>query len=287
MAVLLDLLPLLIVAALLVAALLRRPPLPVPERLGAVARSTRQWRLTGLLVGLVAAAAATQAGALGRGLLLAGPLFGLCALLGVVAGELGVRAPADARRSVTLEVRRPRDYLPRILSSAVGAAVVLLGGLLAFTSAIGSTDDLGRAGRSLSRACSDISAEARGPWPGRYYAWPLAAVVLAGLVVAGIALVSVTNRPRQGEDPAVDDALRRQLVTGVVAAVGLLVTVPLVGVGITAASGLLQICAAPASWKAIGTLLLAVVPLALALGAWCAALLVVSGRVGTAEPAQP
>ena len=281
------LLPLLVMVALLVAVVLRRPPVPVPERLSAVARSTRRWRLTGLLVGLAAATTATQSGALGRGLLLAGPLFGLCMLLAVVVGELGVRAPAGDLRSVTLEVRRGRDYLPRTLTAAVGAATVLLGGLLAFTSAIASPDDLGRAGRSLNRACSDVSVEGRGPWPGSFYTWPLASVVLVGLVVAGIAIASVTRRPRQGEDPALDDALRRQVANGVTAAVGLLVTVPLVSVGIVAAAGLLQICAAPAAWTAVGTLLLGVVPLALALGLWCAALLVVPHRVRTTEPAQP
>jgi len=285
-AVLQHLLPLLIVVGLVIAVLLRRPPLAVPERLGAVARSTRRWRLAGLLFGLAAAATATQSGALGRGLLLAGPVFGLCVLLGVVAGELGVRAPANARRSVTLEVRSPRNYLPQMLTSSVGAATLLLGGLLAFTSAIGSADDLGRAGRSLTRACSDLSAQSRGPWPGSFYAWPLAVVVLVGLVVAGIALASVTRRPRQGEDPGLDDALRRQVATGVIAAVGLLVTVPLVGVGAVAAPGLLQICAAPAAWTAIGAMLLAVIPLALALGIWCGAVLFVPGRVRTAEPAR-
>jgi len=281
------LLPVFIVLGLLIAALLRRPPLRVPERLGAVARSTRRWRLAGLLVGLAAAATSVLSGALGRGVLLAGPLFGLCVLLGVVAGELGVRAPADARRSVTLEVRRPSDYLPRLLTSAVGVATVLLSGLLAFTSAIGSSDDLGRAGRSLTRACSDFSVQGRGPWPGSFYAWPLAAVILVGLVVAGVALASVTRRPRQGEDPSLDDALRRQVATGVITAVGLLVTVPLVGVGTVAAAGLLQICAAPTAWTVVGTLLLAVVPLALALGFWCAAVLLAPGRVRAAEPVQP
>ena len=72
-----------------------------------------------------------------------------------------------------------------------------------------------------------------------------------------------------------------------VAAVGLLVTVPLVGVGLVAAPGLLQICAAPTVWSVIGTLLLAVVPLALALGVWCAAVLAAPGRVRHAEPARP
>lgn len=286
MAVVQRLIPLLIVVGLLVAALLHRPPIAVPERLGAVARSTRRWRLTGLLVGLVVAATSAQSGALGRGVLLAGPLFGLCVLLGVVAGEMGVRAPAGARRSAALEVRSGRDYLPRWLTYAVGVATALLIVLLGFTSVIGSADDLGRAGRSLTRACSDLSREGRGPWPGSFYAWPLAVVVLVGLAVAGVALASVTRRPRQGEDPGLDDALRRQVATGVIAAVGLLVTVPLVGVGSVAAAGLLQICAAPVAWTVVGTLLIAVVPLALGLGIWCAGVLVVPGRVQAAEPAR-
>lgn len=283
MAALQRLVPLLLVVGLLIAVLLRRPPLAVPERLGVVARATRRWRLGGLLVGLAAGATAAQSGALGRGLLLAGPVVALCVLLGVVAGELGVRAPAGERRSATLEVRSRRSYLPRWLTPAVAAATAVLVALLAFTSALGSADELGRAGRSLTRACSEVSVEGRGPWPGSFYAWPLAAVVVAGLVVAGVALGSLTRRPRQGEDPGLDDALRRQVATGVVAAVGLLVTVPLVGVGIVAAAGLLQICAAPTAWIAVGTLLLAVVPLALALGLWCAAVLVVPGRVRAAD----
>lgn len=153
-------------------------------------------------------------------------------------------------------MRSGRDYLPRWLTWEVGAAAALLIGLLGFTSAIGSADDLG------------------------------AVVVLVGLVVAGVALASVTRRPRQGEHPGLDDALRRQVATGVIAAVGLLVTVPLVGVGTVAAAGLLQICAAPAAWTAVGTLLIAVVPLALVLDIWCAAVLVVPGRVRAAEPAR-
>ncbi len=286
MASLRTLLPLLLVVGLLVAVLLRRPSLAVPERLGAVARSTRRWRLAGLLVGLAVAVTSAQSGALGRGVLLAGPLLSLCVLLGVVAGELGVRAPADARRSVTLEVRSLRDYLPRALTSSVAAAALLLGALLTFTSAIGSADDLGRAGRWLARACSDVQSEGRGPWPGSFYALPLAPVLLVGLVVAGVGLNGLTRRPRQGEDPAVDDALRRHMATTVMAAVGLLVTVPLVGVGVLAAAGLLQVCAAPVAWTVVGTLLLAVVPLALALGLWCAALLLSPARVLTVDAAQ-
>lgn len=287
MAVLPRLLPLLLVAGLLVAALLLRPPVLVPQRLGVIARSTRRWRLAGLVVGLVAAGASAQSGALGRGVLLAVPLLALCVLLGVVAGELRVRPPAADRRSASLEVRSARHYLPRTLTPPVAAATLLLSTLLAFASAIASADDLGRAGRALSRACSAVSAETRTPWPGGFYASPLAAVVLTGLVLAAVALTSVARRPRQGEDPGVDDALRRQAATAVVAAVGLLVTVPLAGTGFLAALGLLQVCAAPPAWTAVGRALLVVVPLAVGLGTWCAALLVVPGTERTAEPAEP
>jgi hypothetical protein len=285
-AVLQRLLPLLLVGVLLVAVLLLRPPLAVPERLGAVARRTVRWRLAGLVVGLAVAATSVQSGALGRGVLLAVPLLALCVLLGVVGGELGVRAPAGGRRSAAIEVRSARGYLPRVLTPLVAAATAGLAALLVFTTAIASADDLGRAGRSLSRACSAVSAEGRGPWPGSYYSVPLAAVVVVGLVLAAVALASIARRPRQGEDAVLDDALRRQAATAVVAAVGLLVTVPLVGTGLVAASGLLQICAAPPAWTAIGRLLVVVVPLAVALGTWCAALLVVPGTTRTAEPAR-
>jgi hypothetical protein len=256
-----------------------------PARLGAVARSTGRWRLTGLLVGLVVAGASAQSGALGRGVLLAVPLLCLCVLLGVVVGELRVQPPAADRRSAALEVRGARDYLPRLLAPLVGTATVLLGALLAFTAAVASADDLGRAGRALSRACSPVSAESRGPWPGSFYALPLAVVVGTGLLLAAVALASIARRPRQGEDRRVDDALRRQSATGVTAAVGLLVTVPLAGTGVVAASGLHQVCAAPPAWTAVGWALLVVVPVAVALGTWCAALLVVPGTVRTAEPA--
>ena len=286
MAVLQRLLPLLLVVGLLVAALLARPPLPVPERLGAVARSTLRWRLAGLLVGVLAAGASALSGGLGRGVLLAVPLLCLCVLLGVVAGELRVRPPATHVRSAALEVRSPRDALPPRLTAATGTATVVLGALLAFTSAVASPDDLGRAGRALTRVCSPVSGQSRTPWPGSFYALPLAVLVVVGLALAAAALVSVARRPRQGEDVRLDDTLRRQAATAVVAAVGLLVTVPLVGTGLLAASGLLQVCAVPATWTTVGVALLVVVPLALALGTWCAALLVLPGRVRTPEPAQ-
>lgn len=269
------LLPVLVLLVPAVVVLRSRGRVAVPRegRLAEVASTTGRWRLAGCVLGLVVAPATVGQGALGRGLMLAAPLFALCVLLGVVVGELRVRAPQGSTRSADLGVRRVGDYLPRGLGTAVAVATALLAALLAVGTALGSADDLGRAGRALSNACSAVSAQTRGPWPGSFYALPLAVVVLAGLVVAGLALARVVTRPRQGEDVALDDALRRSSASSVTAAVGLLVTVPLAGVGTFAASGLLGICAAPAWWTATGLVLLGAVPFALGLGVLCAALL--------------
>jgi hypothetical protein len=76
-----------------------RAPGTVPVRGAAVpaaaARRTASFRLAGVIAGLAAGGAAANQGALGRGLLLAGPVFGLCVLAGVAAGEISVR-PAGA-----------------------------------------------------------------------------------------------------------------------------------------------------------------------------------------------
>lgn len=247
-------------------------------RLAAVAVTTGRGRLAGLLVGVVVGVVAARQGLLGRGPMLAAPLLALCVLLGVVVGELRVPPPQGTMRAAGIEVRRVSDYLPRVLGPAVAAGTVLLGVLLVLTSAWGSEDDLGRPGRSLARVCSATAGEARGPWPGSYYSLPLAGVVLFGLVVAGFAVAKVVVRPREGENAQLDDALRRSSVTTVTAAVGLLVTVPLVGAGAFAASGLLGICAPPVIWSVVGCALLVVIPLALGLGLWCAALLLVPAR---------
>jgi hypothetical protein len=99
----------------------------VPSVPAAVARQTARWRWGGVITGLAVGGSAAGTGALGRGLLLAAPVFGLCVLAGVVAGEFTVRPAAGPARAAVLEVRRVRDYLPRGLTRAVlGAAVGLL-----------------------------------------------------------------------------------------------------------------------------------------------------------------
>lgn len=264
---------------------------PVPDdahRLRAVARTTTRWRWAGLAAGVAGLVVAAQTGSLGRGAMLAGPVLALGVLLGVVVGELRVAPQRGEVRSAVLETRRVRDYVPRATSWAVAAAVVVGAGLLTATTVTGSADDLGRAGRSLAYRCSDTLSGAAGPWPGSFYSLPLAAVVLGGLAATALALRAVTLRPRQGEDPWVDDALRRHAARAVVAAAGLLVAVPLAGVA--AVTALTMNTAwqntADCPFGAAGTLAvplvvaaLVVALLALALGGWCVATLLRPVRV--------
>ncbi len=257
-----------------VALVCRRRGTPTSAgRLNEVDLGTTRWRALGLLVGLAAGVLMLSGGGLGRGPMLAAPVFGLCVLMGVIVGELLVSAPQGSIRHATLEVRRFRDYLPRRLTIVVGATTTMLGGTLVVTTLAGSADDLGRAGRSLARECSAINSEAAGPWPGSYYSVPLAVTVGIGLLGAAAASLLIVRRPRQGGDHAVDDTARRQAVSAVVAASGVLVAVPLVGVSLTAAGALFGISCRPVWWNVLAWSLLVLSAALVALLGWCAAAL--------------
>ena len=276
------LIPVLVAFAVTVGIAARRPQMesairPAP-RLSNVRRRTTRWRWGGVAVGVVLAVGSAVSGvALGVGVMLAAPLFALGVLAGVIVGELRVAAPIP--RSASLEVRRVRDYAPRGLGVAVSAAVAGLGLVLVTTTALGSPDDLGRAGRWLVQQCGSALTESRGPWPGSYYSLPLAILVVAGLTAATFALQQVVQRPRQGEDVGVDDALRRHAVAAIVAASGILVTVPLAGVSAIGGIALLGISCPPWWMPVLGWTLLALVPVAAGLAIWCTLVVAVPARV--------
>lgn len=262
-----------VLVALLVWWLTRRPPVVVGDAPRAVARRTAILRWSGMMIGAIVGITAARSGDLGTGLLMAAPLFGLCTLVGVLSGELLVRPPSGSTRTAAIEVRRIRDYLPRHLSRAVAASGGLLLVLAIATTAAGSPDDLGRPGRSLSRQCTSDMFASQGPWPGAYYTGRLAVVVLAGLLMAYVALRVIVRRPRSGDldDLAVDDGLRRRAGRTVTGAVGLLVVISLGGVSAVAAGALLGISCPPTGWTIAGQGLLALSALSLAMVSWCAA----------------
>lgn len=270
-----------------VAAALLIPVGPTPAaggRLHQVHRSTQRWRLGGLAVGLAAAGATVATSSLGRGVMLAVPVAALCVLAGVVVGEVRVTAPDRAVRSAVLEVRRVRNYLPQRLSASVASATLALVGVLAWTTAVGSADDLGRAGRVLARQCGPLVSEAHSPWPGAYYSLPLLTLVVGGVLVAAVAVRLVVRRPRQGEDVAVDEALRYRAVRAIVAAVGLLVAVPSAGVFLVTAVALGG-SSCPTVWDVpVAITLGGAVPVLLLLAGWCLVVLLAPARSQRATP---
>ena len=272
--------PLLLVlmsAAALVAAAARwsiSPTIsPTSARLAAVHRQTQAWLWAGLGAGVVLAGLALTTSTLGRGVLIAAPLLALGILTGVSVGQLRAQAPDGPVRTAGLTPRGTFDHLPKRLTMGVVPATGLLAVVLAFTTAVGGPDDLGRSGRALLRRCG-ASAESHSPWPGSFYSLRLGSVVLTGLVIAAYALHRVALRPNQGEDSLADDSLRAAAARSVTAAFGLLVSLPLVGVLLLTASGLLSTSCRPAWWTVLGTVLLLLTPLLLALAAWCAACLI-------------
>ncbi len=260
---------------LVVALVVRLRTTPTERRQpDAVDLGTARWRALGLLVGLAAGVFMLSDVGLGRGPMLAAPVFGLCVLTGVIVGELLVSAPGGPTRRATLEVRRLQDYVPRRLMTAVAATTMLLGGILVATTLTGSADDQGRAGRSLARQCSATMSGSAGPWSGSFYSAPLAVAVGVGLLGAVAASRVIVRRPRQGEDHTVDDAARRRAVSAVVAASGILVTFPLIGVSFFSSITMFTISCRPVWWNVLAWSLLvlsfALVPL---LGWFAAALL--------------
>ena len=203
----------------LVVALLRRVVVTVGvnEHRGVVevARHTRRWRVVGLLLGGVVAvlllALGQRVDALGRATALAPTVLGAGVLLGTIAGEL--TRPAR-RRHPSLRRRRDAHAAGDPAARTGGRARRVDGscspGRSAIGAAWGSADDLGRAGRVLSEQLHCASTptsgpvadgEQRGPWPGSFYAVPLA---VALLVLAGLVAVALradrqppASRPRQ------------------------------------------------------------------------------------------
>ncbi|MCC6833080.1 MAG: hypothetical protein IT200_17235 [Thermoleophilia bacterium] len=226
----------LLVAAMAGAVLLRRRR-PVVVEAGrypavlAAARSTRAWRARGLAAGVAVAAGLLVAGTgiepLGRLTALAPAALGAGVLVGAIVGERAVRAAGGAVRTASLEARSVTDLLPRGLTVVLGAGTVLLVAALATATAWGSADDMGRAGRRLVRACTVDLAGAgevavttgHGPWPGSFYAVPLAVAMLAIGGLGAVALRVIVRRPRPAPDgTGFDTTLRRWSVADVVGA---------------------------------------------------------------------
>ncbi|NUT30930.1 MAG: hypothetical protein HOV84_34280 [Streptomyces sp.] len=203
----------------------------VPPASQARARADRYARFGGLTAGVLLSISLIDGyGGLGTGVLVAIPAFGLCAVAGVLLGEHITARPHGAVRTAGLAPRRIRDHVPPRLTVLLLIEASLLIALLVTATAIGSPDDLGRAGRALTMSCSGVT-ESHGPWPGSFYAVPALASLALGTGACGYALRHITRRPG-------DEQERRNRALAVTAAWGLLVSAPLAGTAWSAAGSL-------------------------------------------------
>ncbi|MBM6401671.1 hypothetical protein [Phycicoccus sonneratiae] len=186
-----------------------------------LARRARAWRVGGLLLGLLLGGLLLLLGqrvdSLGRITALAPAALGAGVLVGTIVGELTARPAVGVRRAAVVETRTVRGLLPPVRTGLLALSALLFAGVLGAGAAWGSPDSLGRAGRALAEQCRVVvdgalveTASSRGPWPGSFYAVPLAVALglLALLVVA--ALRAVARRPRPPlQSLGLDSTLRR------------------------------------------------------------------------------
>ena len=273
-------------------------------------RTQSAWRWFAVILGSLAAAAAASLDPLGRGALVAPPLFAMVLLLGVLAAQLTVRAPHEGTRTASITVRRTVDHLPRPLTALVAVAAAGLAALLTLTTALGSPDDQGRSGRVLVGRCAPATGSSprtrtltalvtpldpgtsgtHGPWLGAYYSLPLATAVLIGVLGTLLTLRRVARRPPIG-NPATctagqEETLRAGSARAVVGACGVLICTPLVVVGPVTAAGLLSVCH-PAGWTATAWTLLALTPVWGGLLVASAGAALTPGRKSRPEPTAP
>lgn len=257
-----------------------------------IARHTRGWRVAGLLLGLVAAGLALGAGqsvdALGRLVALAPTLLGVGVLLGTIAGELTARPRVGVRRTAMVETRTVRGILPRVRTTAVVVAAALLAGALALGAAWGGPDDMGRAGRSFTQQCRAMvdgalveASSSRGPWPGSFYAVPMAAALALAALLVVAALVAVTRRPRpEPESLGLDSMLRRWSAGSILTAALFTVLGTLGPVALLLAEGLQpDACPMSLSQSVVRWVALVVGPVAVVAGAVALGALVVTRTI--------
>jgi hypothetical protein len=263
----------------------------------ALRRSTVAARYVGLAAGLAVFVVVATLGRLGRGLFLAPAAAGAVLILAVIIGQQLAYGGARKTGVAGVERRRMRDYLPHGLTVAVLLFLAVLIASAAWTTSAASPDDFGLHRAFTVNGTETVmtgtgSAEVlpvestRSPFPGAFYTLMLAIGLPIVLVLGVIGLWLTARRPRNGADPELvpaDDALRRQTAEGIVAAIGLAVSISLFGVALGAAGSVggmseygirYTLAAVALGLTALGSL---------AVASWCAVLVLVPGG-GTVKP---
>ena len=249
-------LPLLVAVGLVIAAFIlgvrRSRTLTFDEGrypgLAALRRATLRARYLGIVAGVVVFVIVAGLGRYGQWLFLAPAAAGATVIAAVLMGQRLTYTRARTAGIAGIERREVGDYLPRRLTIATAGVLLVLGVVGAWTTAVATPDDSGLA-RAFTQSCTTQSWDGQSqsvhtevhvstPFPGAYYTAGMAAGIVAVLALAWVGVVATTRRPRNGADPElvrVDDALRRQTVEGIVAALGLAVATTLAGLAYLAA----------------------------------------------------
>lgn len=263
----------------------------------ALHRHLSRWRLAGLVAAVVLTVvmvadvphlpvAWDQVGSVGRMAALVPAIGGLSLLLGTIVGELTARPATSLLRTATVETRHVGDILPRRLTVTVAAGTLALVALLSLGSAMGSPDDLGRPGRTLTVTCTAplaprdaawLASSSTGPWPGTFYAVPIGVALCAVLVATAVALAVIVRRPRPSATAAVlDTALRRHAGRNALLALGVAAFGTVGPVALLMGDGLGRNQCGP-TWWALPAWALGLSGLvAVTLAAWCALSLLVN-----------
>ncbi|MFD7439546.1 hypothetical protein [Streptomyces sp. NPDC059861] len=199
------------------------------------ASAADRWcRWAGVLTGVVAARFVGNAWETGGdvGVLYAVLVFGLCAVAGVLAGDLLTARPRGTVRTAALTPRRVRDYVPPRMTPFLVIQAGLLVVLLVVAAVLVGPGESSRAGDSLTFTCQDGGFVALGAWPGGLYGLPVVACVAGAAAVCVWSLTWIARRPG-------DDQSRQDRSLAVVAAWGLLVSALLLGIASTMSGALM------------------------------------------------
>ncbi|WP_199847911.1 hypothetical protein [Streptomyces dysideae] len=224
------------------------------------ARVDRYARWTGLAIGVLASSRLLPL-VDGKGPLYAIPVFGLCAVAGVLLGDALTAPRPGTVRTAGLTPRRVRDHVPpRMTWLLLGLAAALVA-LLTVAAAVASPDDLGRAGRALTVTCQGMTHMST-PWPGLYYGIPILATLAISTAACGWSLRRIATRPG-------DEQSRRDRTLAIVAAWGLVVSTSMFGAASTVSGALMSTTCDGTLGTAANWLVWPLGLITLVTGPWC------------------